>query len=122
VLGHDRAPKQGYEALREACAPVIVVADRLPATVQVGEAHALDVHVVSDLRDAIDGAEVTARLSWPGGERTWTWQGDLPADSCRRVGTMQIVVPAAIGALVLELACRHAGGAAENRYDAAIIA
>ena len=120
VLGHDRAPKQGYAALREACAPVIVVADRLPATVQAGAAHALDVHVVSDLRDAVDGAEVTARLRWAGGERTWTWQGDLPADSCRRVGTMQIVVPAAAGPLVVELACRHAGGVAENRYEASI--
>jgi beta-mannosidase len=120
VLGHDRAPKAGYDALREACQPVIVVADRLPATVQVGETHALDVHVVSDLRDAIDGAVVEARLTWAGGERTWTWEGDLPADSCRRVGTMQIVVPAALGDLVLELGCRHAGGVAENRYTAAI--
>ena len=30
VLGHDRAPKLAYDALRAACRPVIVVADRLP--------------------------------------------------------------------------------------------
>ena len=33
VLGHDRAPKAAYEALRDACRPVIVVADRLPEEV-----------------------------------------------------------------------------------------
>jgi beta-mannosidase len=32
VLDHARGPKLGYEALCEACRPVIVVADRLPAT------------------------------------------------------------------------------------------
>ncbi|HEY9556587.1 MAG TPA: hypothetical protein VIR58_07625, partial [Acidimicrobiales bacterium] len=106
VLGHDRAPKAGYAALREACAPVIVVADRLPAEVGPGDAHALDVHVVSDLRHDIAAAEVTARLAWSGGERTWRWSGDIPADSCVRVGTVQLVVPEAEGDLTLELACR----------------
>ena len=33
VLDYDRRPKRGYEALRAACQPVIVVADRLPAVV-----------------------------------------------------------------------------------------
>ena len=36
VLGHDRAPKAAYDALREACRPVIVVADRLPEDVTAG--------------------------------------------------------------------------------------
>ena len=60
VLGHDRAPKLAYEALQAACRPVIVVADRLPATVAPGDALALDVHVVSDLRTQVDDAEITA--------------------------------------------------------------
>ena len=67
VLDHERRPKLGYESLRDACRPVIVVADRLPATVTPGDALALDVHVVSDLRVAVDDARVTARLRWPGG-------------------------------------------------------
>lgn len=116
VLGHDRSPKPGYEALRAACAPVIVVADRLPAALSPGDALALDVHVVSDLRTEIDGAEVTAHLRWTGGERSWRWQGDIPADACQRVGTMQIVAPASTGELVLELECRHPGGSATNEY------
>src|SRR5690606_4546999 len=50
LLDHDRRPKAGFAALQAACRPVIVVADRLPATVTAGLPLALDVHVVSDLR------------------------------------------------------------------------
>ncbi|MEO7429999.1 MAG: hypothetical protein ABIY48_11530 [Acidimicrobiales bacterium] len=108
VLGHDRAPKQAYEALRAACAPVIVVADRLPQVVRPGDALALDVHVVSDLRTALDGVDVVAELSWPGGSESWRWQGDLAVDSCSRVGTVQMAVPDCSGTLALRLECRHA--------------
>jgi beta-mannosidase len=97
VLDHERRPKLGYEALREACRPVIVVADRLPAVVAPGEALALDVHVVSDRRDAVDDARLTARLTWPGSHHEWRWGGDIPADACVRVGTLQVVVPEAEG-------------------------
>jgi beta-mannosidase len=105
VLDHDRRPKPGYEALRAACRPVIVVADRLPPAVAPGEPLALDVHVVSDLRVAVDGARVTARLSWPGGGHSWRWTGDLDPDTCVRVGTIQALVPApgAAGGGVLAL-------------------
>jgi hypothetical protein len=79
------------------------VADRPPATVAPGDALALDVHVVSDLRVAIDDARVTARLGWPGGGQEWNWGGSVPADSCVRVGTLQAVVPEAVGPLRLDL-------------------
>jgi beta-mannosidase len=122
VLGHDRAPKLGYEALRAACAPVIVVADRLPETVAPGDELDLDVHVVSDLRQPIGGAEVTAELRWTSGSRSWRWQGDIPADACQRVGAVQMVVPDAPGPVTLELSCRHGGAsdAATNTYEAVI--
>jgi beta-mannosidase len=120
VLGHDRAPKLGFDALRAACRPVIVVADRLPEVVRPGEQLALDVHVVSDRRIDLDGAEVEARLSWPGGERTWRWGGDVPADSCVRVGRVVTDVPEGPGRLTLELACQAGSDHAENRYDARI--
>src|SRR5262249_56412105 len=38
VLDDDGRPKAGWDALVAACRPVIVVADRLPATVAAGEA------------------------------------------------------------------------------------
>ncbi|MGH9276130.1 MAG: glycoside hydrolase family 2 protein [Acidimicrobiales bacterium] len=120
VLGHDRAPKLGYDALRAACAPVIVVADRPPERVSPGVALALDVHVVSDLREAIEAVEVTAVLRWPGGERDWRWQGDVPVDACQRVGTVQVVVPDVVGDLTLDLSCRYDGGTADNRYVSTI--
>ncbi|MEY2406399.1 MAG: beta-mannosidase [Acidimicrobiaceae bacterium] len=103
VLGHDRQPKLGYAALAAACEPVIVVADRLPAVVHPGDALALDVHVVSDRHEALAACSVTAVLRWDGGEETWRWGGDVPADSCVRVGTAPIVVPDAHGPLTFSL-------------------
>jgi beta-mannosidase len=120
VLGHDRAPKLGFDALRAACRPVIVVADRLPATVAPGLALALDVHVVSDRRTQIDDAEISAELTWPGGTRSWRWRGDVPADGCQRVGTVQVVVPDAPGPIVLTLACHLGDEDVHNRYEATI--
>ena len=60
VLDHERKPKAGHQALIDACRPVIVVADELPGEVPAGTAMALDVHVVSDRREPIEGAEVGA--------------------------------------------------------------
>jgi beta-mannosidase len=125
VLDHERRPKLGYEALREACRPVIVVADRLAATVAAADPLALDVHVVSDRREPVDGARVTATLSWPGGGHTWRWGGDIGADACERVGTIQAVVPdlgpdhTGVLTLDLELALPD-GELVTNRYESRI--
>ena len=78
----------------DACRPVIVVADRLPEAAHVGASLALDVHVVSDVRRLLEGTVCTAKLSWPGGSHAWRWGGDIPPDSCVRVGTIQFVVAA----------------------------
>lgn len=121
VLDHLRTPKVGLTALREVCRPVIVVADRLPESVQPGEPLELDIHVVSDRRDPVDGAEVTAKLSWSGGDHAWRWAGDFPADECVRVGTLQVIAPFAPGPLVLDLELRLPDGeVVTNRYDSQI--
>ncbi len=60
VLDHERVPKAGFHALAAACAPVIVVADRLAASYVPGDSVALDVHVVSDLREPIADGVVSA--------------------------------------------------------------
>jgi beta-mannosidase len=117
VLGADRAPKPAYDALREACAPVIVVADALPPSVQPGEALALDVHVVSDLRTPISDGRVRAVLTWDDGSAEWAWAGDAAADSCQRVGTIQFVVPAGATRLALALELDAADIHARNHYN-----
>ena len=103
VLDHERVPKAGYGALRAACAPVIVVADRLAASYRPGAAVALDVHVVSDLRRPLAACAVHAGLTWPGGSHRWAFAGDVPADAVVRVGTLSFVVPDAPGPLTLDL-------------------
>ena len=122
VLDHERHPKLAYQAVLEACRPVIVVADRLPGDVAAGDALALDVHVVSDERRLLEDVTCTATLRWPGGHHQWAWRGDVPPDSCVRVGTAQFVVPDAAGDLWFDLTVEHGDVAATNRYTSTITA
>lgn len=122
VLDHRRTPKAGFHALVQACRSVIVVAERLPPAVAPGASIALDVHVVSDLRAPLLGAVVEARLSWPGGEHQWRFGGEVPADECVRVGTLQWVAPEAPGPLVLDLTLTAGDVAATNRYETVVSA
>ena len=119
LVDHARVPKAGLAALAAACAPVIVVADRLPAQVRAGDALALDVHVVSDRRIDLTGT-VDAELSWAGGGHRWSFTGDVPADSCVRVGTLQFEVPDATGPLVLELRGRVGEDECANRDETVV--
>lgn len=102
------------------CAPVAVVADRPEPAYAPGEAIALDVHVVNDLRTELVGMVVRARLSWPGGGHTWAWTGTAPPDSCVLVGTVQATVPDVEGPLTLELTLAGDGTKAENRYESEV--
>ncbi len=146
VLDVQRRPKAGLAALTAACAPVIVVADRPAESYHPGDDMALTVHVVSDLRVPITDAEVVATLSWPGGPagpgglagpkgpaghagpgghagpagpgatRSWRFAGGAEADSCARVGRVEMAVPDAPGPLVLDLDLTWPGGQAHNIY------
>lgn len=119
VLDHERRPKLGYHALVEACRPVIVVADRLPPQVLPGERLELDVHVVNDLRRDLTGATVVATIEWPGGQRSWRFEGDVPADECVRVGVLTFDAPdSAGGQLSLELTLDAGDVIATNRDTA----
>ena len=118
LLDHERNPKAALAAVREACAPVIVVADRLPRTMVADESIALDVHVVSDHRHDTHGT-VVADLTWPGGSHQWRWSGPIEADAVTRVGTLSWVAPAVTGPATLELGL-HGDDTASNRYDTTI--
>jgi beta-mannosidase len=122
VLDHERNPKAGFEALAAACAPVIVVSDRPALAYGPGSQMALDVHVVSDLRTALEGAQVRAELTWPGGAGTWYFEGDVKADNCTRVGRLVMTLPATTrpGPLVLDLDLEWSGGKVTNRYESVV--
>ncbi|HMJ79273.1 MAG TPA: hypothetical protein VK507_25030, partial [Iamia sp.] len=123
LLDHARVATPAWDALRAACRPVIVVADQLPATVQPGDALALDVHVVSDLRTPLDGVTATVVARWPGGEHTWRAGGAVGADACVRVTTIQLVVPDAPGPLTLDLVLMSPDGESlATNHDATTVA
>jgi beta-mannosidase len=122
ILDSERQPKLAFQSVVEACRPVIVVAERLPASLSAGTAVALDVHVVSDVRRVLAGVECRATLQWTGGSHEWRWRGDIPPDGCVRVGIIRFVTPAAPGPLTLDLCIEHRDEAASNRDETIISA
>jgi beta-mannosidase len=121
VLDHERVPKPGFAALQAACAPVIVTADRPDPWYRPGAAVALDVHVVSDLRQPLLACVLHASLTWPGGSHRWGFKGAVPADAVQRVGTLSFVVPDAPGPLTLDLRL-EAATSASTTYRSEIVA
>lgn len=77
--------------------------------------------MVSDLRTPVSHAQVRATLRWDGGSESWAWGGDVPADSCVRIGMVDAVVPDAPGPLVLEVALDAADVKAANRYESVVV-
>ena len=147
VLDHERRPTLGHAALAAACRPIIVVADRLPAVVAPGQHLELEVHAVSDARIAHSDMVTSVQLSWrsapptagpawlelaeveqadpdpdPPNATVWRWTGDLPPDSCVRVGTVAFDVPAEADGGLAVLDVRLEGGdvVAANRYAARV--
>lgn len=76
VLDHERNPKPGYDALRDACRPVLAMLE--PRTGAV--------HVVNETREPLLGAVVDAAV----GRSRHRWQGDIPADDLAYVGRVAI--------------------------------
>lgn len=116
VLDAQRRPKAAWAALVEACKPVIPVADPLPDHLHPGDELALAVHVVSDLRAELDDVVVEAVVRWRDGEHRVAWQGAIDADSCVKVGDLELTVPDVLGPLTVELtltAGDHAARAAD---------
>jgi hypothetical protein len=127
VLDHHRAPKLAWQAVVDACRPVILVTDPLPPVLRPGSRLGLDVHVVSDLRSAVTDATVAVTCSWRGGRHQWAFRGDVEADSCARVGRLELPVPDAPGELLLGLALTGRDGSdaeitATRRAGATIVA
>ncbi len=121
VLDHGRQPKPAYEALTDACDPVVVIGDTPPTMTVPGEAVSLMVHVVSDLPHRLEDVKITATASAQDWEESHTWIGDLPPDTCAHVGTLKFVVPKVNGPLIIDLALEAGDRAATNRYQTIVI-
>ncbi|HUS41806.1 MAG TPA: hypothetical protein VMY16_03985 [Ilumatobacteraceae bacterium] len=122
ILDHERRPKAAHATVAAACAPLLVVADPLPADVQPGERLELDVHVVSDLREPLDFAVVDVVASWIGGEQRWRFGGPVPPDDVVKVGRVRLDVPDAIGSITLDLTLTSGNITSRNRYGTVISA
>lgn len=126
VLDHDRRPKPAWQALVDACRPVIVVADPLPPVVHPAEAVEVDVHVVSDRRDAVADAVVkaTSRAVDSTGtvvaEDERSWGGSIAGDEVARIGSTAMVVPAGATRVVLDLELTAPDLSVTNRYTAPV--
>ncbi len=121
IYDHDRNPKHAVEAVRSACQPVIVVADRLPAELDPGDAVLLDVHIVSDLPRPLENVVVLASLETPTGVEQWAWRGEVAPDSVARLGSINWIVPEAGGVVELSLEARSGDHVlADNGYRAHI--
>jgi len=122
ILSVDRQPKPSYFAVVDACRPLIVVADALPASVNPGETIEVDVHVVSDLREDVVDARVAGVISWSGGEIRREWMGDIAADSCARIGVIRVEVPVTVGALEIHLSVQAGEHISSNYYATTVLA
>jgi beta-mannosidase len=126
VLDHDRRPKPAWQALVDACRPVIVVADPMPTVVRRGEVVDLAVHVVSDRRETISDMQVRATICAldDGGtvitRSDQTWAGDIAADDCLLVGRATAIVPDGASRVQLDLELTGPELSVTNRYHAPV--
>jgi beta-mannosidase len=120
ILDHERVPKAAFDAVAAACAPILVVADQPPTAVKPGSKLRLDVHIVNDLREAIDFAVVDATATWAGGSRAWRFGGPIPADDVVKVGRIEMRAPSQLGNLAFELVMKAGDLESHNRYRTAV--
>jgi len=126
VLDHERRPKPAWQAMVDACRPVIVVADPLPAVVHRGEALDLAVHVISDQREAIIDAQVRATVHSTDvsgvqlGETRQVWGGTIAADECALIGHASVVVPEGAAQVTVDLELTSDDVTVTNRYHAPV--
>ncbi len=123
LVDHLRNPKPAYATVTAACAPTIVVADPPLESIAPRSTVAVQVVVVHDGRLPVERCRVDARLrigtDGPVIERSWG--GALEADSVTLIGTLEVSLGDATGAVTLELDLTIDGATlATNRYEGRI--
>jgi hypothetical protein len=76
--------------------------------------------VVSDLHRSLEDVRVTAVVDAAGERREWNWEGDIGADECNYVGSIDVRAPYAPGDITLDLTLQCGDVVATNRYTAGI--
>lgn len=120
VLDHHRKPKAGYDALKAACAPVLLTAWPPKASYQPGQRLELAVHIVSDLRVRLAPARTVAEVVWDGGSAEWKWEGTVEPDSVALVGHLALDIPDRPGPLEIRLRMSSTDASAASRYTSRI--
>jgi len=121
VLDADRRAKPAWRTVAQACRPVIITADGAPAVVSDRDRLELAIHIVSDRRDALEGAVVTARVTNPDGStESHHWSGQVGPDTVEGVATLGLTATGR-GTLVVHLEMHATASGeplgAENRYE-----
>lgn len=121
VLDFERRPKPAFNALIDACRPVVVIADAPPHIVTPGTGLVLAVHAVNDLHSRLDHAKISAVARLNEWTHRVTWAGTLAADTCDKIGELAFVVPDQHGPLTIDLELESADLAVTNRYQTVVI-
>ncbi len=121
VLDNERRAKPAWTALIDACRPVIVVADPLPPVLRANTVHTVAIHVVSDLREPLSGAEIRATVTFPDGEtKRSRWGGDVAGDACEFIANLEFALPSTHGELRLDLELVSDDVVAANTYRTSV--
>lgn len=121
LLTVGREPKPAFDALVDACRPVVVIGDLPPTVVTPGQVLSMAVHAVNDRHEAIGPAVITATANLNDWRAERRWQGHLEADSCSFIGRLEFEVPSDTGAMIIDLQLEAADHAATNRYQTVVI-
>ena len=121
VLDHERRSKPGWDALIDACRPVIIVAGPLPRVLRANVAHRVAIHVVSDLPEPISGAEIRATVTFPDGTtQSSRWGGDVAGDHCEFIAELEFTPLGTSGELRLDLEIVATDLAVANTYRTSV--
>ncbi len=97
LFDHERRPKPAWPAFVAACAPVIAVLEAPPVELHTDDRLKLPIHVVSDLRAALEDLTVTISLSWLSDPdrvlHRAGWNGRIGPDEVARVGVLRVTIP-----------------------------
>lgn len=118
VYDIERRPKRALESLVDAARPVVVIADRPPATSAKGTSLSLDIHVVSDLRRDLGEATIRARATLGDGRvlAESCWSGRIMADDVAFIAPWTIELPDETGVVTLDVELDAGDTVVSNRY------